>query len=517
MYKKILNMKNLVRKTFLAMAALLCAMAVTSSCSSDDELSNEEAPIRSEKCTRMVLHGGVTPFKGGTTRAGDSAWEWQDGAVVYIQFHTSDSTVVRGHASYSKADDEWEVSYAGSIEKTGTCEIYFFDSVSASDKHKVSLSGAHAIYADMNGQYLQSDGIISVSAMLVPITSRIRFKGNAGASIYVKGISNYASYDADENRFTTTSNTAYMTVDDDGYTPYCYCVFTDSINPMLSIELDGEGIMFQKVCEPSVLKVGDSGYMTIPSEDINKGWDVVVIYDKTFTVNGVPFTMKYVEAGTFLMGESIDGNDVSPIHSVTISKPYYIGETEVTQALWKAVTEYAPTSDGSLWRSWYGEGDSYPAYYVSYQDVQSFITKLNSITGKTFRMPTEAEWEYAAKGGNNSKRYKYSGSNVLADVAWFTDNSSNCNPVKTKAANELGIYDMSGNLGEWCSDWFEAYSSKVATDPTGPASGASRVCRGGSWYDDVEACRSTVRSCHAPSYRSIIVGVRLALSTSQEE
>ena len=232
----------------------------------------------------------------------------------------------------------------------------------------------------------------------------------------------------------------------------------------------------------------------------------------TFTVGGVTFTMKLVEAGTFQMGGT--GNyEGKPIHSVTISKDYYMGETEVTQALWKAVTGYSPISDVYYsWSSTYGLGDNYPAYYISYGDVQSFITKLNDLTGENFRMPTEAEWEFAARGGNKSKGYTYSGSNIIGDVAWYNGNSSDkTHTVKTKAANELGIYDMSGNVWEWCSDWKGNYSSSAQTDPTGPTTGTNRMLRGGSWLDIAEGCRCANRSHGIPSVRNDNLGVRLAL------
>ena len=239
---------------------------------------------------------------------------------------------------------------------------------------------------------------------------------------------------------------------------------------------------------------------------------VTVAVDRTFTVGGVTFKMKLVEAGTFQMGSTTGDSDEAPVHSVTITKDYYIGETEVTQALWKAVTGYSPTSGGSSWSSSYGLGDNYPAYYISYEDVQSFITKLNSMTGETFRMPTEAEWEFAARGGKKSKGYTYSGSNTIGDVAWYTDNSSSkTHIVKTKAANELGIYDMSGNVWEWCSDWYGTYSSSAQTDPTGPTTGTTRVNRGGCWNDLAANCRCAVRYYFTPSSRDYYVGFRLAL------
>ena len=230
--------------------------------------------------------------------------------------------------------------------------------------------------------------------------------------------------------------------------------------------------------------------------------------NQTFTVNGVSFTMVFVEGGTFTMGATSEqGDDADydekPTHSVTLSD-YYIGETEVTQALWKAVMGSNPS---------YFEGDNLPVEQVSYNDVKEFITKLNQKTGKTFRLPTEAEWEYAARGGKKSKGYKYSGSNNIDDVAWYYENSNNkTHPVKTKRPNELGIYDMSGNVWEWCSDNYGAYSSSSQTNPTGPSSGSYRVYRGGSWYFNARGCRVSHRSGFNPSSRFNSLGFRLALA-----
>lgn len=221
----------------------------------------------------------------------------------------------------------------------------------------------------------------------------------------------------------------------------------------------------------------------------------------SFEVNGVTFNMKLVEHGTFQMGKSADGSDVTPVHSETISNDYYIGETEVTQALWYAVMGKKPTSDGSKWSSDYGLGDDYPAYYISWNDCQSFITKLNALTGQNFRLPTEAEWEFAAKGGNMSQGYNYSGSNTIDDVAWYMGNSGGkTHPVATKQPNELGLYDMSGNVWELCSDK--------------SSSGSEREGRGGSWWRDASYCRVAYRSCIFQTSRSSYIGFRLALSPS---
>ena len=171
----------------------------------------------------------------------------------------------------------------------------------------------------------------------------------------------------------------------------------------------------------------------------------------------------------------------------------------------------------------YLSGTQKPVEKVSWNDCQTFITKLNSLTGQTFRLPTEAEWEYAARGGNKSKGYLYSGSNSIGDVAWYDVNacdvgSSSVNygthAVKTKSPNELGIYDMSGNVWEWCHDWYGSYSSGSQTDPTGPTSGSDRVLRGGSWFINATYCRVAYRSCITPTNMNSIIGFRLALSSA---
>ncbi len=233
----------------------------------------------------------------------------------------------------------------------------------------------------------------------------------------------------------------------------------------------------------------------------------VGLTDMIFNAGGVSFTMKPVEAGSFEMGSS----SYSPAHMVTITKDYYIGETEVTQALWTAVTGYYPTQSGVSWTSGYGRGSNYPAYYISYNDVKSFLTQLNAMTGVTFRMPTEAEWEFAARGGTKSQGYTYSGSNTVSTVAWYSTYSS-ARTVKGKDANELGLYDMSGNVWEWCSDWYGSYSSYSQTDPTGPSSGNHRVVRGGDYNDSSSQCTVASRDYWSEGTRYTYVGFRLALS-----
>lgn len=223
---------------------------------------------------------------------------------------------------------------------------------------------------------------------------------------------------------------------------------------------------------------------------------------KVYTVNGVSFKMIAVKGGTFQMG-SDDGYEwEKPVHQVTLSD-YYIGETEVTQELWTAVMgSNPPKFTGNMQR---------PVEMVSWNDCQTFISKLNELTGETFRLPTEAQWEYAARGGNKSKGYTYSGGDAIDDVAWHEYNSGGMtHPVKTKAPNELGIYDMTGNVYEWCSDWKGSYSSAAQTDPTGPATGSARVIRGGGWGSDATYCRVASRGSSTPTFSYTSLGLRLA-------
>ena len=227
---------------------------------------------------------------------------------------------------------------------------------------------------------------------------------------------------------------------------------------------------------------------------------------ETIDVNGVRFKMIHVKGGTFMMGATPEQtgyafSDESPAHEVRLSD-FSIGEMQVTQGLWKAVMGSNPSRF---------KGKNLPVENVSWDDCQEFIRKLNEKTKRNFRLPTEAEWEYAARGGNKSQGYKYAGSNNLDEVAWYVENSGNkTQEVGLKKPNELGLYDMSGNVWEWCNDWFDDYSSSTQINPQGPSSGSLRVNRGGSWYNSARHCRVSSRGSHTPGFRYGYLGLRLA-------
>ena len=265
---------------------------------------------------------------------------------------------------------------------------------------------------------------------------------------------------------------------------------------------------------------------------------------RTFTIAGFSFKMIYVEGGTFTMGCTSEQNncegDEKPAHSVTLSS-FYMGETEVTQVLWHLVMDSEPTAYGG-WTEEYGVGSFYPAYRVSWDDCQQFCEKLNQLcrkqlpSGYHFALPTEAQWEYAARGGNKSKGYLYSGGNNLDDVGWYWQNSGDnfmtgtdsdwnwdkiqenhgkTHPVKRKNPNELGLYDMSGNVWEWCADIYDAqyYDFSAESDPLWSPSfgGSTRVNRGGSWINYASRSRVADRDSDSPDTRDGNLGLRLVL------
>ncbi len=401
---------NRLKKTILLFS--ICMSAI-SGCSTQDDFiddvrQEEEAGVR-HTC-KMVLNVAKPGFEDAVAQS-RAASGWSDGDKIYLRFTTGDGSTY-GDAVYQGGS--WTVSYYGALA-TGTqagCTAVYFDNAGPETGSVVTVTENTGVYEDGSGLYVFDGSSLAVTAALKPKTGRIRFSGNGGDEITVSGISHYTSYDFSTGKFATTYAPIKTSVSG-GYTPYIYGEFSDPDFPRLNIITATSG--FTR-CPPStVFRVGESGYMTIPTETSHNGWLNSVV----FKVNDVEFTMIPVEreSGSFLMCE-----------------------TETTNALYNAVMG---TSRANPQQPVAGLS----SYY------SSFMSKLSLLIGLTFDCPTTTEWYYAAKGGNRSNGYEYSGSNILSEVGWYEGNSGGAlHDVKQLQPNELGFYDMSGNACEYANN-----------------------------------------------------------------
>ena len=453
--------------------------------------------------------------------------DWPDRARLYLRFNDNGAT---GTATYNAATRQWTLSFTGSLaaDEDSTCEVWYFENPASADATSATLSPTTATFHTDSAIYLYHSDVVHLRASLEPTEARLRYKGTPGTILTVADWPHYATFTRSTSSFSNSAEdyTFTLTVGSDGYTPYIY-----GHNNIALLHVEISETPYFLLLSDTDAQSGRSYSTSVPTESlVYAGKWSHTSRDRTFTVTGngktVTFKMIYIEGGTFQMGAS-NISKASPVHTVNISKDYYMCETEVTQALWYAVMGQSPTSGGDHWSSTCGFGDNRPAYNISYDDCQSFLSALKSKlssqlgSGEQFRFPTEAEWEFAAKGGNKSKGYTYAGSNTIDDVAWYYDNSyalgsSNSNygthVVKTKSPNELGLYDMSGNVFEWCYDWYGSYNnSDTQKDPTGPTSGSNRVYRGGSWHYYVTYCRVASRDWNTSSFCSDNLGFRLCL------
>jgi formylglycine-generating enzyme required for sulfatase activity len=220
-------------------------------------------------------------------------------------------------------------------------------------------------------------------------------------------------------------------------------------------------------------------------------------------------TMIAIAGGSFTMGSNSGESDEKPTHTVTVSS-FSMGKYEITVAEYKAFCTAAGRTmpDAPSW----GWNDKHPIVNVNFNDANAYCNWLSETTGQNYRLPTEAEWEYAARGGQKSNGYTYSGGNDLEEVGWSSDNAGGqTQAVGRKSPNELGLYDMSGNVWEWCKDWYGTYAADAQTNPRGPSSGIDRVLRGGSWYYAAAYCRVAFRTYYSPEYRNYRYGFRVVL------
>ncbi len=260
---------------------------------------------------------------------------------------------------------------------------------------------------------------------------------------------------------------------------------------------------------------------TINGFDIN--WTGDLGKKEKDAVRDMISNMVKVEAGTFYMGAQKDSVEYycydeeatsleGPVHEVTVSE-FYINRYEVTQLLWEAIMGETPNDENDMqWEDEFGKGDNYPAYRISYDEVETFIGKLNEYTGLRFSLPTEAQWEYAAKGGKDTYYSLYAGGGNVLEVAWIDSNSDKCSEIGKKDANGLGLYDMSGNVWEMCQDWYYDYTEEAVTDPVGEEYNQGyKVFRGGSWNTNAQQARVTARYRQGIHYRDYNTGFRLVI------
>lgn len=377
----------------------------------------------SKHTIKMNFVGGVVGFDQSNqakaqiaTRATSSSWN--EGDKIYITFYNG-TDIIPGEATYS-ATSGWSVSYDGNLA-TGTslkCEARYFVNATFSCSSLVSLNANSEIYEDLNATYAYSNGSLTVTATLSPKTGRLRFTGKEKDSIYTTGITVYTTFSPAINQFSTSNAMIKSKVGANGSTPYIYGYFTDSDR---NLGLVGSDFSFTRTCTADMFNTGESGYMAIPSETSHNNWRSG-LYVKA---NGVEFKMIPVagySGGFFLMAE-----------------------TETTEALYNSVNGTVSTSQ-------------FPIDAISYSDIKTFIEKINNNTQLNFSLPSTEQWQYAAMGGNKSQSYIYAGSNIPGDVAWYSSNCSSKQKVKTKTPNELGIYDLSGNVEEFVTNRY-SYSS----------------------------------------------------------
>ena len=329
--------------------------------------------------------------------------------------------------------------------------------------------------------------------------------------------------EADENLFDGLDTTQVRL-----YVPTRYAgdyIATSPWNHVLIFTLDEEDVDGDGVVSSvditaiyNCLLNGDDTFgrtLDVNGDGICSSVDITILYNlllnggspdvEEFDVGGITFKLVKVKKGAFVMGEGKDGENVNNFHNVTLSKDFYIGETEVTQELWQAVM-------GDEHEFGF-PGAKKPAHGLSWNDCMSFIAKLNTLTGHNFRLPTEAEWEYAARGGNKSSGYLYSGSDDIDKVAWYQGNSqSQIYDVASKPCNELGLFDMSGNVTEWCSDYYQPYVAEPQLDPTGPDDHSvdRHVVRGGAFNSPYYNCYVRTHSHAQTSQAGYYLGFRLA-------
>ena len=480
-----LKITKAMKNVKLLLAAVVVIFTAIS-CNNDVFDEHDAQSVEKHTCT-MRLVGTITPFDETTTRAATSETVWTDSCVIYLRME-SPMGITTGEAMYNAESDVWTISYYGSLYEGNDykCTAFYVENKLSYENTIFTLDNGSAIYEDLDGTYIFDGGDLLVTANLKPRTGRMRFTGDAGKVLKIYGITHYTTYDIGTDNYTTTTEPFKVTVGEDGYTPYIYGYFTNEEEPNVKVWIDAKEA-YTRFCSQNVFKTGQSGVFTIPTEESHNGW-ADGLY---FNMNGAQFKMIAVEGGTFTMGDASSTSEYYTPHKVTLTG-YCIGETEITNLLYKRIN--GTTSQVT--------SPSVP-YYISYDwidDVTTLmnlynVTKMNTIENAHFDLLTEAQWEFAAKGGVKSQGYVYSGSDNINDV--YEDGD-----VKTKLPNELGIYGMNSNYLEIVKDQYAPYPSTNQVNPCASKpvnSYLNCVHRGGNLknyqrnYDRTRECTGNAR------------------------
>lgn len=444
--------------------AFSCVMSfLASSCTEHtDYLQDIEQSIDCNKLNSCSLAFNATLQDFDTSSVTRGSDEWNEGDKIYLNFGES----VYGIAEFLSGS--WILNYYGefSMNESGTCVAYYFDNIEFESSSIVKMNYDTAPFKAEDGKYAYDGENLAVSANLKPMVGRIRFAGSPDSIISVTGITRYSSYSIVQNTFSSSASLITLTVQSDGYTPYIYGFFSSKEEPRLNVMTSESG--FNRKFSSSIFKTGESGWMNVPTLKSYNGW----MNNLYFKVDSVGFTMLPVKYNSSL---------------------FYLAETEVTEALCAVVYKSSkPTYPNRP------EIFSYSPYYSTNSTSGSyFISKLNSLTSINFRLPTKVEWQFAAKGGELSQGYTYSGSDVISEVAWYNSNSGGrVHDVAQLMPNELGFYDMSGNVMEWTST-NEYYNTSYHHYCGGYYNSSSEIC---------EVTYSSYDSTHASC------GIRIALS-----
>ena len=486
-------------KSFIAAIGTILMTAV----SCNKELAETTDSNLEKHTCEMKLVGSLVNFDGPETRADANATTWADGSVIYLRMASPLGTTT-GEAVYSSSKDVWTISYYGSLYEgvSNTCTALYLEDKVSYDNSLFTLDEGTVIYEDLEGSYIFEEGDLVVTANLNPKTGRIRFSGTAGSILKVYGVTHYNTYDIGTNIYTATTEPFKLTVGEDGYTPYFYGYFTNTDEPNVKVWIDAKEA-YTRFCSKDIFNAGQSGKMTIPTAGSHNGW----VDGLHFNVNGAQFKMVAVEGGTFVMGDPTSTSSYDTAHDVTLTG-FCIGETEITNFLVDRISN--PESNTA------SPNHPYRSKYLRYSYITSIAADLNKIEQLGFTLPSEAQWEFAAKGGIKSMGYKFSGSNDINEVAWNSNNSGGtAHEVKLKLPNELGIYDMSGNVSEFVLDSHSTYPASAQIDPVYIYTGSNtdyKVYRGGYWSSGETSCTTYYRNYTSKSSENSYIGGRLALN-----